>query len=300
MAKERKKGEKYIIVHVEGGLGKNILATAMISALKKHYKDYLIVVVSAWYAPYYYNSDIFRVYTFGQMAYFYDDYIYDDTKIMRIDPYHTEDHIQQRKHLIKTWCDLYEIPYNGELPKLYINPREIELVKDKIKPTGKPIMIIHSHGGGGQQYSKKSWSRDIPIEIAQSIVNFYSKHYRILHIRLQNQPALENVEMLDLPQRELFAALTLSKKRLLIDSFSQHAAAALGLPSTVCWIGNKPEVFGYDIHDNILPNANKTQDLGKFKYMDNYDLSGQIQEFPYDTVNLFDVNVISNSLKKQK
>ena len=106
--------------------------------------------------------------------------------------------------------------------------------------------------------------------------------------------------MLDLPQRELFAALTLSKKRLLIDSFSQHACAALDLPATVCWIGNKPEVFGYEIHDNILPNANKTQDLGKFKYMDKYDLGGQIQEFPYDTVNLFDVNEISESIKKQK
>ena len=40
MAKERKKGEKYIIVHIEGGLGKGILATAMVSALKKHHKDY--------------------------------------------------------------------------------------------------------------------------------------------------------------------------------------------------------------------------------------------------------------------
>ena len=42
-----------------------------------------------------------------------------------------------------------------------------------------------------------------------------------------------------------------SKKRLLIDSYLQHAAASLNLPSVVLWACNSPRVFGYKIHTNI-------------------------------------------------
>ena len=290
---------KYLIFEINGGHGKNILATAVVEAIKKKYPEYKIVIVTAWDAPWYYNPNIYRIYNFGSNNYFYNDFVFDNTIIMKIDPYHTEDHILQRKHLIKTWCDLYNIPYNGEKPKIYINPRETELVTDKIKPKGKPIMLLQTHGGAPNQYSKKSWARDMPIEIAQSIVNFYSKSYRILHMRREDQPKLENVEPLTLPHRELYAIFPLSTKRLFIDSFAQHTAGALNLPSTVCWIVNKPEIFGYDIHSNILPNATEISKLDKFSYLEEYDISGQVQQFPYNSVNLFDINQIIESLKKQ-
>lgn len=295
------KEDKFIIFHIDGGHGKVIMATAIIEAIKKKYPSYKIVVVCAWDAPLYFNPNVFRVYNFGQMPYFYDNYVFDDTIILRQDPYHTEDHIKGKKHLLKTWCDMFNIPYNGEMPKLYINPRELEIARDKIKPNqGKPIMLLQTHGGmPSAQYSKKSWARDMPVEIAQSVVNYFSKSYRILHIRLDEQPALQNVESLTLPHREIYAVFPLSKKRLFIDSFSQHVAMALDLPSSVCWIANKPEVFGYDKHDNILPNAKIVQHMNKFSYVDQYDISGQIQQFPFDTVNLFDVKEIIESVRKQ-
>jgi ADP-heptose:LPS heptosyltransferase len=296
--KEENQGP-FAIFHIEGGMGKNIMATAVIRAYKKANPKYKIIVASAWDAPFFFNPDVYRVYNFGQMPYFYDEFIYDDTKIFRIDPYHAEDHILQRKHLTKTWCDLYDIPFDGEEPKMYINPREIEIARDKIKPDGRPIMLLQTHGGAGQQYSKKSWARDMPIEIAQGIANYYSKSYRILHIRREDQPVLQNVEALVLPHRELYAVFTLSKKRLFIDSFAQHAAVALGLKSTVCWIANKPSVFGYKTNDNILPNAEVINEFNKYSYMEQHDISGQVQQFPYNTVNLFDINEIINSLKKQ-
>lgn len=289
----------FAIFHLEGGHGKSIMAIAVIRAFKKANPEYKVIVVTAWDGPFFFNSDIEKIYNFGQMPYFYDHYIYDDTKIFRIDPYHTEDHIHQRKHLIKTWCDLYNIPYDSEEPKIYLNPRELEIARDKIKPDHRPIMLLQTHGGTGQQYSKKSWARDMPIEIAQSVVNFFSKSYRILHIRNDDQPQLKNVEQLTLPHRELYAVFPLSKKRLFIDSFAQHTAAALGLKSTVCWIVNKPSVFGYGQNDNILPNAKLINEFNKFSYLEKNDISGQVQQFPYDTINLFDINQIIKSIKDQ-
>lgn len=291
---------KYIIFEVSGGHGKGILATAVVEAIKKKYPEYKIIVITAWDAPWINNPHIFRYYVFGQQTYFYDDYMNDDTIIMRLDPYLTNDHAHQKTHLIETWCKLYNIPYNGEQPKIYVNPREIEIAKDKIKPDNRPIMLIQTNGGAQGQYSKKSWVRDLPIEQAQMIVNYFAKSYRILHIKTPEQPILANAEQLILPLREVYGVFFLCKKRLFIDSFAQHAAAALGLKSTVCWIGNKPEVFGYKMHDNILPNAKMIHKENKYSYVDEYDISGSIlQQFPYDTVNLFDVNEIINSVKNQ-
>jgi hypothetical protein len=295
------KDDKYIIFHSEGGHGKQIQATAVIRALKKQYPDRKIIWVTAWDGPAFYNPNVWRFYTFGQMQYFYTDFMKPDTKIFRQEVYFSEDHLFKRKHLTQSWCDMYGIPYDGYKPELYLNPRELEIAKDKIKPDGRPIMLLQTHGGSPTgQYSKKSWYRDMPIEIAQKLVNYFNKSYRILHIKSPEQPILQGVEPLTLPYRELYACFPLSTKRLFIDSFAQHTAAALGLQSTVVWIGNKPEVFGYPEHINVLPNAQYINELTKFSYLEDFSIDGQIQQFPYDTVNVFDINKIIEAVNKQK
>jgi hypothetical protein len=293
--------DKYVIFHTEGGHGKQVMSVAVIRAIKKAYPDYKIIVVTAWDGPFFYNPDVFRFYTFNQMQYFFSDYIRPTTKIFRQEVYFSEDHILQRKHLTQSWCDMYNIPYDGPKPKIYLNARELEIARDKIKPTNMPIMLLQTHGGSPTgQYSKKSWFRDMPVEIAQKLVNYFSKSYRILHIKSPEQPNLQGVEPLTLPFRELYACFPLSTKRLFIDSFGQHVAAALGLQSTVVWIGNKPEIFGYPENINIQPNAQYINELNKFSYLEQFDISGQIQQFPYDTVNLFDINKIIEAVNKQK
>jgi len=304
MAKQssgKEKGDKFVILHSEGGHGKQVMATAVCRAIKKKYPDRKLIVVTAWDGPFFYNPDVWRFYTFGQMQYFFDDYINNDTIILRHEVYHSEDHILQRKHLVDSWCDMYDIKSDGHEPKIYLNPREVEIARDKIKPDQRPIMLLQTHGGSpNAQYSKKSWFRDMPIEIAQKLVNYYSKSYRILHIRTPEQPALAGTELLNLPFRELYAVFPLSSKRLFIDSFAQHVATALGLQSTVVWIGNKPEVFGYESNINILPDERHVRELNKFSYLDQFDISGQIQQFPYDTINMLDINKIIEGVQKQK
>jgi len=296
-----KADDKFVILHTEGGHGKQVMATAVCRAIKKKYPDRKLIVVTAWDGPFFYNPDVWRFYNFGQMQYFFDDYIKEDTIILRHEVYFSEDHILQRKHLVESWCGMYGIKPDGIKPKIYLNPREVEIARDKIKPDQRPIMLLQTHGGSPTgQYSKKSWFRDMPIEIAQKLVNYFSKSYRILHLKTPEQPILQGVEMLNLPYRELYAVFPLSTKRLFIDSFAQHVAAALDLQSTVVWIGNKPEVFGYPENINIMPNANYVRELNKFSYLDQFDISGQIQQFPYDTVNLLDINKIIEAVNKQK
>jgi len=296
-----KKDDKFVILHSEGGHGKQVAATAVCRAIKKKYSDRKLIVVTAWDGPFFYNPDVWRFYTFGQMQYFFDDYIKEDTIILRQEVYHSEDHILQRKHLVESWLGMYGIKPDGVKPKIILNPRELEIARDKIKPDNRPIMLLQTHGGNaGAQYSKKSWFRDMPIEIAQKLVNYFSKSYRILHLRTPDQPALAGTELLNLPFRELYAVFPLSQKRLFIDSFAQHVATALDLQSTVVWIGNKPEVFGYEENINIMPNTEQVRELNKFSYLDQFDISGQIQQFPFDTINMLDINKIIEGVNKQK
>jgi len=38
--------KKYLVFHIEGGIGKNIMATAVVKAVKKQHPDREIIVVS--------------------------------------------------------------------------------------------------------------------------------------------------------------------------------------------------------------------------------------------------------------
>jgi hypothetical protein len=83
---------------------------------------------------------------------------------------------------------------------------------------------------------------------------------------------------------------------LLIDSCLQHAATALGLPSTVLWVGTSPKVFGYNLHNNIvaqLPNTVKLPD----SYLFDYNFNGMVHECPLFDTNIFNINEIIESLK---
>lgn len=292
---------EYLVFHIEGGLGKNILATAVIEAVKKQYPEKKLIVVTAWEEPWYHNPNVYRVYKFGSLSYFYDDFIFDNTKIFRIDPYHTEGYLLRKKHLAEVWCDLYDVKFDNNQPKLYLTSREIESAKEKLKLDNRPILLIQTNGGAPNQPSKHSWSRDIPITTAQQIADLYVKNgWRVVHNRRDDQPQLLNVDYMNLPFRETFAVCLFSQKRLLIDSFLQHACAALGLPSVVCWSETEPSVFGYKMHKNILPSAKKKSEFSKYAYLEKHDITGNMHDFPYENIEIFDPNLIIDHLEGRK
>jgi hypothetical protein len=289
----------YSIFHIEGGIGKNILATAVIDSLKKTDPERKIILVSAWPQVWFNNSNIEQIFPMGQVANFYKNFIKDqDVKIFRVDPYHTEDYILNKKHLIEIWCDLVGAKYNGESPKLYFSPLELEGIRTKmLQGVTKPIFLLHTNGGGSGPKSRPySWYRDIPIQNAIEVVNYFKNDYHIYQLGYQGQSLIPGCNKLTLETREILAAPLFSKKRLLIDSFSQHAAVALGVQSVVCWVGNKPEVLGYKDHINIKPVAKPVFDTYHSSYLDDFDIGGNPVQFPYDKLKVFDSNDIINKL----
>ncbi len=292
---------EYIIFEIKGGAGKNVMATAVIKALKKQYPQSKIIIVTAWDDLWYNNPNVYKIFKFGELKYFYDDYVKNkNSKIMILNPYDTEDYLYERAHLIKIWCDLFNIPYNGEQPELFFSQREISYVRNTIiSKINKPIFLIQPFGGSYEE--GYSWARDLPVIDCEKIVRHYNNlGYHTFQIKGEKQILINGAEGLTKPMREIAIMIMYSDKRLFIDSVCQHISTALNIPSTVCWVVNNPKVFGYDLHDNIVTDAKIVHHTTQKSYLQPYDITGKPTEFPFDTKTLFNVNDIIKSLEKDK
>ena len=302
--------EKYVIWHIQGGLGKNIAATALISDVKKKYSDRKLIMVVSWPDVFLNHPDIDKVYPLGQHSHFYETYIENkDVLIFKHEPYDQTGHITKKKHLLENWCDLLGIEYKDQQPTIVINYAQNKVALKWVRE--KPILILQTTGGpfmpqmdpqtGQPMDNPYAWTRDMPIEIAQSIVNKYSKDYHIIQITRQGGYGLQGVERMDaqLSNIELFSLIAVSKKRILIDSALQHTASSFGLKSTVFWVGTSPKVFGYKLHNNIVAKLPKKANQLINSYTFDFQFDNNINECPYMSINeMFDIKEVMNNLDK--
>lgn len=294
--------EKKVIFHIEGGIGKHIAATAVVECYKKNYPNTDIIVICAWPEVFLNNPFIYRVYKLGVCPYFYEDYIYNkNVEVFTQEPYKTTSHITKQKHIIESWCDMIGIQYTNEQPRLALNFREHELGRTVFTNTSnKPILIFQPFGGPGKghQETPYSWMRDIHPDIAQQLINRLSEKYSVVHVCYDNHPVLNNCIRIDqvLQKKVLFSMLQYSEARLFIDSSLQHAAAAMGLPSTVVWVATQPKIFGYGIHNNITPLTEFPRGTVD-SYLYDYNFTGAIHECPYtNPLQIFDIEAIIKTL----
>jgi hypothetical protein len=297
---------KYSIFHLQGGIGKHIAATAVARAIKNNHPDRKLIVVCAYPDIFINLPYVDRVYTLGNTSYFYQEYVQDkDSILFHHEPYYTTNHIHKKKKLIENWCEMYGLKYNGETPDLKFNKLQFDLSK-KFWGRKKPIMLLHTNGGMMTTDAKPyAWTRDMPTDIGQELVDYYKKDYHIYQVTKLNSPKLDGAEHIFATQEqsltlmELFSILLHSKKRILIDSCIQHAAASMKRKSTVLWNGTSPKVFGYDLHDNICTDVPYDFKLPG-SYLFDFDFNGNEIEYPFtDDVKLFNINTIIDSVNKQ-
>ena len=286
-----------LIFAIDGGLGKSIMGTAVLAAIRKQYKTANIIVVSGHPDVFLNNPNVNEVLV--NSNYIYKNYLQNnDSKVFIANPYHTSEYITENDHLIKIWCDMFNVEYNGEMPELFLSQAEKQYFEPFYK-LDKPILAIQPNGGHATQSQKYSWVRDIPSLVVEKVIDHYKKDYSILHIKGKDQITYKDTRGALDSFRSIAIMLLLSKKRLLIDSSAMHIAAALNLPSVVTWVGTNPKVFGYDMHTNIRANrSDKAVNLTHSHYK-MLDLVEDISKIPYENLNnIFDANVIIAELNK--
>lgn len=294
------KNKKNFIVNITGGAGKNLMFSGVAKNIKKYKPDCNLIVISPYPELLVNNENIYRVYKTGNTPYFYEDFIKDQDVICSAhDPYFDNDYILQKKHLIEIWSKLF-IPEvsDFQMPEIKITNREFDFFMSKFNQIfenfQKPIFVINPFGGPNNQNFKYNWCRDIPPNQAQLIVDTMNDSgYCVIQIARPDQIQLKNCKVFTGSFREICCLLKIANKRLLIDSFCQHASSAMGLQSFVCWVTNTPTVFGYEINENILAKnyTNNIHYIDSFLQKENW--TGEYMHYyPYDNSDVFDLDIL--------
>jgi len=288
-----------IIFTIDGGLGKSIMSTAVLSAIKKQYPKAYIIVITGYPDVFIANPNVNKVLNHTQTNGIYKKYVMNkDCKVFVSDPYNTSDYITESKHLIEIWCEMFGITYNGEQPELFISKSERQYFENFYK-TEKPIFAIQTNGGAIGQPLQYSWTRDIPQTVVEEIISQFKDKYTILHIKREDQLSYpDTLQALD-SFRSIAILLSLSEKRLLIDSSAMHIAKALGLSSVVMWVGTNPNMFGYENNQNIVANPPTREINLEHNYYAKHLLFEDLGTIPYNDLNeMFDIDTIIEAIKK--
>jgi hypothetical protein len=290
-----------IIFQIDGGIGKNIMATAVCKAIKTQYPNDKLIVVTAYNDVFINNPNVDRCFNFANLSYFFEEYVDGkEVKLCLQDPYRQTDFLKREKSLIQIWCEMNFIKYNGETPEIFLTEREKSFYSKQFV-TEKPLFVMQTNGGAENQGHKYSWARDIPTKNVQEIIENYKNDYTIAHIRREDQLGYEFTTPIQGNYRSMVVLISMSGLRLFMDSFAQHTAMALNLPSVVLWIANSPTVFGYFQHKNIVANEFTTKPELVGSYIDKFDISGNLLQFPYNSEDeIFDTQKIIDSLESLK
>ena len=269
-----------------GGIGKIIQSTAILNDIIKCYGKYTdIHVITPHVEIFKGNERIHKVWHIGGTHGLYEllNNTYKNIKWLQYEPYHNAEYISGDKHIIDAWRDGMNFPpkitqgreYNLEIN---LNKKEIEEGQDIITHNKGPVILFQITGGAvkvgqdGKTSLPKMFTRNLPPDIMQQVIVELKEEYGFIQIAKKGQPLLQGAtHLVEAPIRTLFAVIKEAHVVLCIDSFVQHAAAALGKKAIVLWGATNPACLGYACHNNLYRLACETP------------LCGRPSSFLYDT-----------------
>ena len=241
----------------------------------------------------------------GNTSYYYQTYVEGmDSLVFANEPYFTTDHVNKKLPLVESWCKMYNLDYNGEMPEIKYNPLQRKLQRIFFGQVGQ----IKTNYGDTNQWWYVSGTKTISVGkryargSCTKIVDHYADDYHIFQVTKPTSEILDGVEAIKDPMTnmELVSLLLHSDKRILIDSCMQHVAAALKMPSVVLWNGTSPKVFGWDMHTNIQAKKPAKCKLPNSVLFD-FDFTGVEAEYPYvdEDDDIFDFDKIVEAVDKE-
>ena len=260
MEKQMYQDAENLVLIVSGGIGRNIMATAVVRNLKKAYPDKDIIVVAGCPDIFIKNPNIKRVIDIGRAMYFYEDYIIDKrTAVLNFEPYQDFDYLQRKKHFVECWCNQIGIKCDSVYPEMYFSEAEDKMAKIYVSGFNRK-MILFQHSGGKipENKSEKAqiqsragmYKRDIPKDVTEKIVeDLVKRGYMVGSVQHENQYLPPRAEKINFPIRAIIALVPHVEGIIGIDSFLMHGSACFKRKIVGVWGGTNPKVLGYP--DNI-------------------------------------------------
>ena len=250
-----------------GGLGKQIMATAVLKAFRSQNPDAVIHAMTSYPEAFTGLEDVIdRTYPLSVVPHFFEDH--KDFEVMEVEPYTDIEYRKGEMHLIESWCKMLGIQAPSTLCGVINLVDEeraaAEQFLNQIK-LDRPLVAFQPFGGTSyyspqeaQNPTRPQHYRELKKETAQAIVNYLvNLGYAVLHIGLPTEPQLQNCLRLSdkdpMNPRYIFSLLDRCQYGIFIDSFAQHAWAALGKKNAVVlWGGTNPKTLGYPTNVNMV------------------------------------------------
>lgn len=267
---------KRCLINVEGGLGKNVMLTALMPMLAAKYEEIYVI------SPY---SDVFKACSYvteafepgPQCATLYQELVLDDdVDILWKEPYSNSRFIKKSCHLFDAWMEEIgietegtDIPWDEQEPIIDRIREEFPhigtLADQKIAELGKFILVQFCGGqsplapqqdqsgkavpyNDRQEYIKRNYYQ------GQNLINALKDKYpdaTIVHYALPNEPSYDGAIKLNIPYLTYRLLAEKAFKVVCTDSSLQHIATGVCNDITVIWGETRPEHFGYLNNKNI-------------------------------------------------
>ena len=264
---------KKCVVTVEGGLGKNVMFTAMLKELAKKYEK--IYVLSPYFDVFKACPYVTDAFPMGQVSTLYQQLcLSDDCDVLWKEPYTNQKFIKKQVHLFDAWAEELGITLSQKamdmVPQIS-RYTELPLVKTQTEEllkqlNGQKFILIQLCGG--QSPLAPQFDKDgklIPYNDhneclkrnyyrGQELVDLLKKAYpehRILHFALPNEPSYEGADKVQAPYLVFHELCKYADKVVCTDSSLQHLATGVCKDVTVIWGETRPEHFGYSCNKNI-------------------------------------------------
>lgn len=256
MTKTVKNIAKNLLLHISGGIGKCIMATAVIASYKRKFPDSKVIVVSGYPEVFVNNPYVYKNFPFATPYLWQDYYGHADWKVSAHDPYMEEAWIKNENlHLIDIWCRMVGAEYVQKTPLLYFSGPEVDELQRMIA-TDKPLLVVQSTGGGNA--AARSWTRNPPHNEFDEFLGAFRETHYVAHLCLPETPTLANVHQRieNLNRRQAMALIHYCQEFVGIDSFGQHARAANpeAGPTTIFFpLAESVDRLGYGKFRNLVP-----------------------------------------------
>lgn len=257
---------KSILFFVNGGLGRNIMGTAVARNIKAAYPDHRLFVSASHPAAFLGNPYVHKTIRFG-VDNLYESVIQgneDGLVVLDQEPYRDPAYLRKEEHMTQVWCRMCGVPCDGLTPDINLFRTDLKRGEAFLKRFQKPVLIFQPFGGQepeqnteGSYYESRlgMHRRDLDLDVAKDVVSKLKDKFVVLHVKGPNQPSIPDTMQITADVREVMALVKLSAAVLTIDSFALHTAAAFGKGTVALWAGTSDTCLGYPEHNNIVPSV---------------------------------------------
>lgn len=260
---------KKLQLRITGGIGRNILGTAVVKQLRSENPDAIIRVMAS-YPDIFQNSSfgIDRIYAYSTQGPDFRD-VNKDFDILEVEPYSDLSYRIGKEHIIDVWCRKLGLKTPESLcGYVFLTDEEkqwAQMQKQRLN-TKAPIVAIQISGGVSSYAPNDAYDilkpkqiRSLPIKIAQAVVEDLSKKgFLVMQIGLPSEPRIQGALFLEagnnqvLANRLVIATLDVCDYFIGIDSFGAHARKALGkVNDIIMWGSTNPTNLGYSSNTNL-------------------------------------------------